>query len=586
MLCDLGLMFVLTLACFAVISTALALLVFNVTTHADGSYYITAICVNTWYRPSLQARPYLWVVIAILIVSYLAWRIRRFRASRNRPLEPQEYPYWFPVVGHTLSMMWNPQRLVDRARVYFGDTRKPFTISAMGHRFHFITNPKDVSEVYRKSNALTHDIFLSDLMTQFNISRTTRHFVFLQPDSSGRGPQLVTPNPSFKSLARLTVDMFREQLAPGPKLHRLGEITMASLEPLTRWATMKSQWYTIREEDDYRDISLLRWCQEVMLKTANRTFFGKALDRVAPKIMNHFLRFDELSYCALFQFPHCLSKLLGMTDAQDAMTADLFRYFNLPLVERSDRNWLIDQQEAEFINLGLDTKEIAKLVAMIFWVINTNAYKLLFWMVCNLLLDSILRQHVTAELRSCFDENGNLDVDALTGRDMSAMPFTNALWHETLRVTNSASSARYVATSTSVGGLHLRKGDRVIVPYRQLHYNSQVFGPSAFEFNFKQWLETDDLDRNPSYRPFGGGLWLCPGRFLAKQEICMAIAYLLYRYDVELTPFDCHGSSAQDKSQNFQQAMPRMDESSPGIGVVSAVKGDDYTIRLKKRDQD
>ena len=486
-------------------------------------------------------------------------------------------------------MMRNPQLLVDKARLHFGNVRQPFTISAMGYRFCFITNPKDVLEVYRKTNALTHDVFLNDLMLQFNVSKRTRELIFSQPDASGQGLQLVSPNPYHRSLARLTVDIFREQMAPGPKLHRLGETTKSLLEPLTRWSNMKSSWYTIRDEGNYRDISLLHWCEEVMLKTASRTLFGEALDRVAPRIMEHFLQFDSLSFCALFQFPHCLSKLLGMIGARDRMTADVFRYVSLPLSERSDRNWLIDQLETEFINLGFDNHNIATLVAMIFWVSNTNAFKLLFWMMCYLLRHPTLKHHVTVELSSCFDQNGDLDVDSLT-ENMSAMPYTSALFYETLRVTNSASSAWYVANSTSISGLHLRKGHRLIVPFRQLHHDAQVFGPSPSEFDFKRWLARDDLPRSQSFRPFGSGLWTCPARFFATQEIFMAIAYLVYRCDVDLAPLSPDDSSGRgshrqpQQNQQPQQRMPRMDETSPGIGVVDVVKGEDYIVRLKERD--
>lgn len=489
------------------------------------------------------------------------------------------------MIGHTFSMLWDPQRLVDNARLYFRDNRRPFTIISLGYRFHFVTSFKDVPEVYR-TKAFTHDIFLDDLMIQFGISNDTRKLIFFIPDQRGTGRQLLSPNPYYKSLARLTVDMFREQMAPGSKLHRLGENTMASIEPLTRCMTMDRPYYTIRELDGYRDISLLHWCEDIMLKTANRTFFGEALDTVAPDIIEHFLKFDELSYCALFQYPYLLSKMKGMIKARDVMIADLERYFTLPVSERPDRNWFIEQQENEFINLGFGVKDIAKLVTMTFWVINTNVYKLLFWTLCYLLRDPVLTRHVTNELKACFDKDGKLDVDALTERGMFGMPFTNALWHEVIRITSSASSARSVETDEEyVGGLKVWKHDRVIVPYRQMHYDPNVFGNKPSEFNLMQWLEKDNLERHPSYRPFGGGIWYCPGRHLAKQEIFMAIAYLLYRYDVELAPRNPHWIFTGARSPQPQR-MPRMDEKTPGIGVVSPVSGDDFILRLRERDWD
>lgn len=577
-----GLTLLLATACFATTTTERAIRDPDFERTSKIILYLVFCIDNTF----LFLWHHIFTVIAIVLTAgYILWWRRRFvLGPLLLPNEPPVYPYWIPVIGHTFSMFWDPQRLVDNARFYFRDDRRPFTITTLGSRFHFITSSKDVPEVYRKTSTLTHDIFLDDLMIQFGISSDTRKLIFFIPDQRDTGQQLLSPNPDFKSLARLTVDMFRQQMAPGAKLHRLGEITMASIEPLTRCMSMDRPYYTIRELDGYRDISLLHWCEDLMLKTANRTFFGEALDQVAPDIIKHFLKFDELSYCAIFQYPYLLSKLKGMIKTRNVLIADLERYFRLPISERSDRNWFIEQQENEFINLGLGVKDIAKLVTMTFWVINTNVYKLLFWMLCYLLRDPVLTRHVTNELKACFDKDGKLDVDALTERGRLGMPFTNAHWHEVLRITGSASSARSVETEEEyVGGLKIWQHDRVIVPYRQMHYDPNVFGGHPSDFNFMQWLERDNLERHLAYRPFGGGVWYCPGRHLAKQEIFMAIAFLLYRYDVELAPRNPHWMFTGARSPQPQK-MPRMDEKKPGIGVVSPVSGDDFILRLRKRD--
>lgn len=346
---------------------------------------------------------------------------------------------------------------------------------------------------------------------------------------------------------------------------------MASIEPLTRYDNMNSSWYTIREDNGFRYISLLHWCEEIMLKTANRTFFGESLNGVAPNIIGHFLKFDVLSFCAIFQYPYLLSRFYGMTQARDELVADLERYFRLPVKMRDDCNWFIALQEKEFKNLGFTVEDIAKLTAMTFWVINTNAYKVLFWMLCYMLQDPKLTCNITTELKDLFSKDGTFNFDALTERDSRKMPFTNALWHEVLRVTGSASSARSVTEDAVVCDVYMRKGDRAIIPYRQLHYNATNFGNDVAEFNFYRWIDNEKLEKKSFYRPFGGGAWYCPGRHLAKQEILMAMAFLLYRYEVEIAP-------------EPKQKAPRMDEKVPGIGVISPMQGDDYVLRMRERD--
>jgi hypothetical protein len=87
-------------------------------------------------------------------------------------------------------------------------------------------------------------------------------------------------------------------------------------------------------------------------------------------------------------------------------------------------------------------------------------------------------------------------------------------------------------------------------------------------------LNDKKLAQNPSYRPFGGGVTYCPGRFLAKQEIFMALAFLLCRNDVQLAEVEGEGGKAGG------QKFPRMDELKPGIGIIGPVAGNDLIVRL------
>lgn len=120
-----------------------------------------------------------------LAVLYLSWYSLTFiRRVFKSPDAPLEYPYFIPFFGHSLAMLLNPQRLVDKARLYLDNNRRPFTISALGYNFHFLTDHKDAVKFY-SHGSLTHDTFLDDLMKQFNISDTTRDLIFWQPGATG-----------------------------------------------------------------------------------------------------------------------------------------------------------------------------------------------------------------------------------------------------------------------------------------------------------------------------------------------------------------------------------------------------------------
>lgn len=152
-------------------------------------------------------------------------------------------------------------------------------------------------------------------------------------------------------------------------------------------------------------------------------------------------------------------------------------------------------------------------------------------------------------------------------------PRLNALFDEVLRLTNSSSSIRSVASETVVGGYTFRAGMKVIIPYRQLHLDEAAFGPDAHNLDPQRFLKHKNLHRNPSYRPFGGGSTHCPGRFIARQEVVGFVAIVLNRFDVMLGR----------REPGFAQAFPLLEERKPCLGVMGPAEGEDLIIEVVQR---
>jgi cytochrome P450 len=171
----------------------------------------------------------------------------------------------------------------------------------------------------------------------------------------------------------------------------------------------------------------------------------------------------------------------------------------------------------------------------------------------------------------------------------------DAVWHETLRMSGWAASVRLVTADTVIGGKHMRKGNRVMVPHRLLHFDARVFGERPHEFRPERWMmkkaaaddEEDDEDggddvampssgittnglaRSPYWRPFGGGKTMCSGRFLARFSVTTFVATLLRRFDVQLVgnpPF------------------PMPDEGRPVLGTMSVKEGFDFKVKISLRE--
>jgi cytochrome P450 len=163
--------------------------------------------------------------------------------------------------------------------------------------------------------------------------------------------------------------------------------------------------------------------------------------------------------------------------------------------------------------------------------------------------------------------NSKIDIQKL----LENSPLLEASFHETLRVTSVNSSARDIEAPVTVGNKGLQPGSRLLMPYRQLHFEESNFGPQPQEFNTDRFLKNEGLSRSANFRPFGGGSTLCSGRFIAKREVMAFVASVIHLYDLRL--------------QNPNQPFPRMDETKPTLGIMDPLKGDDLVLVVSPRVQ-
>jgi len=132
-------------------------------------------------------------------------------------------------------------------------------------------------------------------------------------------------------------------------------------------------------------------------------------------------------------------------------------------------------------------------------------------------------------------------------------------------------SVRNVLEPLTVGGKYLRAGTKVLVPYRQLHFDDKVFGGNAAVFDPERFLASKDLSKNSSFRPFGGGTTYCPGRFIAKREVLTFVALVLERFDV--------GLAAREKGQ--KAPFPQIEDGKPCLGIMGPRDGWDTLLSVK-----
>jgi cytochrome P450 len=200
--------------------------------------------------------------------------------------------------------------------------------------------------------------------------------------------------------------------------------------------------------------------------------------------------------------------------------------------------------------------------------INTNAYRLCFWCLAFLLFDTELRNEIAEEMRPAWlsSDKGSLDMAYL----LDNCPLLSSFYEEVLRFTVDSIGARVVAKKTTVGSKVLTPGKKLLMPFRQGHFDSDIFGQDAATFNPRRFL-TKTLSRSTSWKPFGGGLAWCPGRFMAQREVYMFIGLVLLRFDLDLHSPD-----------NRTPVFPTIDETFPYGGILAPKPGQRVMVEIKE----
>ena len=194
--------------------------------------------------------------------------------------------------------------------------------------------------------------------------------------------------------------------------------------------------------------------------------------------------------------------------------------------------------------------------------INTNVSKMAFWIIAYLMYEPGLIGTIRQEIEPAFKPDSSIDDDIL----LRQCPRLESVWYECLRLCAASTALRTLEEDTWIGRKLLKKGAMLAVSARQLHFNGKVFGSDYAAFKSDRFLQRPSLKRNASFRPFGGGSTLCPGRHLAKYMVFVFIADVLHRFDLSL-----------DGEQDF----PRAQQDRPTIGILNGES--DIRVRIRER---
>ena len=184
-----------------------------------------------------------------------------------------------------------------------------------------------------------------------------------------------------------------------------------------------------------------------------------------------------------------------------------------------------------------------------------NAVPIAGWMLLELvqrpsLLEAVREEVLTAITSSPSDlTSPEFDLTKLT-----TLPLLSSLWLECLRLRMSTVPFRKLLTPLEVGGYKLEAGYNMMIPTSLAHTEPTFWTQSGHppeELWPERFVGKDEKELEGHFLPFGGGTHICPGRFFARQEVLLAVAMMVLRFEIELVGFvelDGHKRSGKPES--------------------------------------
>ncbi|EME83526.1 uncharacterized protein MYCFIDRAFT_118828, partial [Pseudocercospora fijiensis CIRAD86] len=217
-----------------------------------------------------------------------------------------------------------------------------------------------------------------------------------------------------------------------------------------------------------------------------------------------------------------------------------------------------------------------------------------FWFISYIFQDPTLLAEIRQEIDRCIAKNGSryeLNVSKLR----TSCPLFGSTFKETLRIVAPLHTNRVIAEDTLV--THpgtgqtclLKKGATIQYASTLIHKNESVWGEDANSFQarrflpmFEKSMEGRGMDPATSYRDgggrvhtgsfrsFGGGFNVCPGRHFAEAEV-QGIAALF------CAAFDMHGKDGQ------AFATPPVEKANGFLFTAAVKPAHDVQVRLARR---
>ncbi|XP_078523054.1 cytochrome P450 2J4-like [Lissotriton helveticus] len=188
-------------------------------------------------------------------------------------------------------------------------------------------------------------------------------------------------------------------------------------------------------------------------------------------------------------------------------------------------------QDSQDINSTFDEDNMIRLVSDLFAAGMETTSTALLWALLYLVNNPEIQEEVQKELSAVFGESQVIQYE-----DRKRIPYTNAVIHEILRISNIASTGmpRQTVDDMSLQGFNIEKGSLVIA-----NLSSSLYDPDHWEmphqFNPGHFLDKEgNFIQKDAFLPFSAGHRVCLGEQLARTELFIFFTSLLRAFTFKL----------------------------------------------------
>lgn len=485
------------------------------------------------------------LVLGILLVAAAGYLCLLGLLRQHRPQEPPLDKGSVPWLGHAMAFRKNMFEFLKQMRTKHGDV---FTVQLGGQYFTFVMDP------------LSFGPILKDAQRKLDFVEYAEKLVL-----KVFGYRAVPGDHQMIHLAS-------SKHLTGDGLEDLNETMLDSLSLVILGPLSQSPDASCWHED-----GLFHFCYNALFKAGYLSLFGHTKNKEqdllqAEELFAQFLKFDRL-------FPRFVYSLLGPWEWLEV--GRLQRLFHKMLSVKHNlekdgvSNWV--SYMLQFLKEhGVAPAMQDKFNFMMLWASQGNTGPTSFWALLFLLKHPEAMRALREEAARVLGE-ARLDTRQSFSFKVSALhhtPVLDSVMEETLRLRAAPTLLRvvngdHILKMASGEKYQLRNGDTVaLFPYLSVHMDPDIH-PEPTAFKYDRFLNPNGSRKVNFYKagkkihhytmPWGSGVSICPGRFLALSEMKLFVLLMLTHFDLELVDPDTPVPPVDPQRWGFGTTQPSHD---------------------------